>query len=76
MAVAIVVVEDGLSVAGDEQVNEAVVVIVGRGHGDPVEIGRKTRLLRHVGKVAVAVVAVEMIVRQRIRLLLERIRMH
>ena len=45
-AVAVVVVEDGAAVAGDEQVGVAVVVVVGGGDGDAVEVGRDAGLAR------------------------------
>jgi len=72
VAVAVVVVENRLAVASDQQVDKAVVVIVGRRYGHPIHIRIKARLFRHIGKGAVAVVAIEMIVRRRCGLFLER----
>ena len=76
VAVAVVVIENRLAVAGDQQIFETVVVVVGGRHRDRVHIRIESRLFRHIGKVPVAVVAIEMIVRRRGRLVLQRIGMH
>ena len=76
MPFAIVVIENRFAVACDQQVVITVVVIVRRCNGYGIHIGVETRLFGHVGEVAVSIVAIEMIVRRRGRLLFQRIWMH
>ena len=67
-AIAVVVIQHVLAVVGDEEIVEAVVVVVADGHRRRPARSRQARLRRHIGKGAVAVVLVETIGRTRRRL--------
>ena len=69
-------VKNGASVAGNEEIDEAVVVEVRRDRCRAVNVCRYARLIGYVGEGAVAVVAVEMVVRRNGGRLLKGIRMH
>ena len=58
-AVAVVVVENTFSVAGDEDVFVAVSVVVANGHAFAEEIGVENRPGRHIGESAVPVIAIK-----------------
>ena len=64
-AVAVVVIEHVLAAAGDEQIVEAVVVVVADGDRRRPARARQARFRRHVGERAVAVVLVQAIGRAR-----------
>ena len=66
-AVAVVAIEHVLAVVGDEEIVEAVVVVVADGHRRGPARSRQPGLLGHVGEGAVAVVLVEAIGRARRR---------
>ena len=58
-AVAVVVVENGPAVGGDEEVGEAVVIVVADRHAHAEGAAGHARLFGHIGERAVAIVLVE-----------------
>ena len=75
-AVAFIAIENGSPVAGDEQIDKPIIVKVRGNRSYSVDIRRYARLVGDIGKCAVSIVPVEMIVRRSGGRLLERIRMH
>ena len=76
MPIAVVVIQDRLAVAGHQQVDKTVVIVVSRGHGVRVHIRIESRLDGDIGEMPSAVVPIKMIVRRNGRLLFQRVRMH
>src|SRR5579875_870823 len=59
-AVAIVMLKDGAAIAGDVKIRIAIVIVIAYGATLPVEaLAAHARFLRHVGKRAVPIIAVE-----------------
>ncbi len=75
-AVAFVAVENRAAIAGDEEVDEAVIVKVGGDRRHAVNVRGHAGLVGDIGEGAVAVVPVEMVVRRSRGRLLQRVRMH
>ena len=66
-SVAAIVIQRVVRKAGDEDVDESVVVVVGRGHSHRIPVARQTGLLRHIGEGHVAIVAEQAIIKLRPR---------
>ena len=71
VSVAIIVIQDGSAIPGHQQIDKTIVVVICRRNRNAVHIRRKSCLGGHVCETPVAVVAVEMVVRRRGRLVLQ-----
>jgi len=76
MAISVVVIENDLAEARDQQVFISVVVVVGCGHCDRIHIRIESGLRSDIGKVRVTIVAIKMVVRRRVGLVLQGVGVH